>query len=156
MFSSNSNQSKTEKRDPWCLFCKQSHNSGQCTVVTNIDARRKILREKGRCFVCLRSGHIATNCTVSIKCFKCGKRHHVALCAEKNQGQNTGENNTSNLYVGGMMKNYRCVLLQTAKAKIFSPRCPSNEANVRILFDSGSQKSYVNARVRDYLHLPVS
>ena len=156
LFSSNSNQSKTEKRDPWCLFCKQSHNSGQCTVVTNIDARRKILREKGRCFVCLRSGHIATNCTVSIKCFKCGKRHHVALCAEKNQGQNTGENNTSNLYVGGMMKNDRCVLLQTAKAKIFSPRCPSNEVNVRILFDSGSQKSYVNARVRDYLHLPVS
>ncbi len=54
------------------------------------------------------------------------------------------------------MRNNRCVLLQTAKAAVFSPRCPSNEANVRVFFDSGSQNSYVNARGKDYLHLPVN
>ena len=40
----------------------------------------KLIKEKGKCFVCLKSGHISRMCQSNIKCFQCQKRHHVALC----------------------------------------------------------------------------
>ena len=72
---------------PFCLFCGNQHYSSSCSVVTNPDARKKILMEKKRCFVCLRGGHISRNCTSNSKCFRCQGRHHVAICGS--QANNT-------------------------------------------------------------------
>ena len=65
-----------------CSFCDQHHLSAKCNVVTDIAARRLALRKKGKCFGCLKSGHIASNCPTKSKCPKCGYRHHVTLCEE--------------------------------------------------------------------------
>ena len=47
------------------------------------------------------------------------------------------------------------VLLQTAKAQVFRQDRPSSTVNTRIIFDSGSQRSYIVSRIRDLLALPT-
>ena len=42
-----------------CAFCEQGHASSSCTVVTDVSARKEALRKSGRCYVCLRKGHIS-------------------------------------------------------------------------------------------------
>ena len=37
-----------------CTHCQKSHPSAKCQVVSNIAARRNLLRKQGRCFLCLR------------------------------------------------------------------------------------------------------
>ena len=64
-----------------CSFCHGSHASVSCNNVTNVQERKNILRRQGRCYICLRrGGHLACDCQSTIKCYKCGARHHVALC----------------------------------------------------------------------------
>ena len=63
-----------------CVFCKKNHKSITCSTITEPKARRTILRRSGRCFVCLKVGHITPGCQSKVKCFNCGARHHVAIC----------------------------------------------------------------------------
>ena len=64
-----------------CTFCKGNHNTVECHVVTDVQERKKILRNTGRCFLCLRkAGHLARDCDACVKCFRCRGHHHVALC----------------------------------------------------------------------------
>ena len=63
-----------------CVFCKKNHKSITCSTITEPKARRTILRRSGRCFVCLKAGHITPGCQSKAKCFNCGARHHVAIC----------------------------------------------------------------------------
>ena len=63
-----------------CSYCQQNHTSNSCQVVTQPQARRQVLQRTGRCFVCLRRGHMGRDCTSGRKCPKCGGRHHVSIC----------------------------------------------------------------------------
>ena len=54
-----------------CTFCKQSHPNASCGTVTDIGARRNLLKLEGRCFVCLRRNHLARNCSPSKVCRIC-------------------------------------------------------------------------------------
>ncbi|CAB4037904.1 Hypothetical predicted protein, partial [Paramuricea clavata] len=45
-----------------CSFCQKEHTSASCFVVTDIEARKQILRKQGRCFLCLKRNHIARDC----------------------------------------------------------------------------------------------
>ena len=68
-----------ERNRPNCLFCNKMHFSASCTTVTDPTTRKNILRDKKRCFVCLRSGHLSRNCHSMRKCFHCGGSHHAAF-----------------------------------------------------------------------------
>ena len=63
-----------------CIFCSKDHLSRNCDIVTDHRARRDILRQKGRCFICMRSGHLARDCRSQFGCFKCKGKHHSAIC----------------------------------------------------------------------------
>ena len=63
-----------------CTFCKQSHTSARCGIVTDISARRNLLNQQGRCFVCLRRNHMARNCSPSKVCHICSGEHHMSIC----------------------------------------------------------------------------
>ena len=43
---------------PVCSYCQQAHVPGQCDTVTQLEAQRQILRKSGRCYNCLKRGHI--------------------------------------------------------------------------------------------------
>ena len=63
-----------------CIYCRNYHLSVSCTTVTDPAARRKILRQKARCFLCLKGGHLSRDCPSQSRCFRCNQRHHVSIC----------------------------------------------------------------------------
>ena len=156
-----------------CAFCEQKHVSSSCTVVTDVSARKEALRKAGRCYVCLRKGHISRDCRSTGSCNKCRGRHHHAVCPRRNENatnpsivssspiaedvnQTSGATHrpTNVSYVDSQTP----ILLQTAKLQLYSlndtvdpPSC--NEA--RAVMDSGSQRTYVTSRLRESLRLPT-
>ena len=145
-------------KEMWCAFCNGPHPSNRCAVVTDPEKKKNILRQKGRCFGCSRSGHISKNC--SAKCYRCGGKHHLSLCSTQKQpmqfrqtrGAPQEKTVSTNLYFIQDVKN-NCVLLQTARAKVGNPS-GDVYCNVRILLDSCAQKSYISTRLRNELCLP--
>ena len=65
---------------PFCSYCHQSHQSNLCQMVTQPQARKQLLLKAGRCFNCLRQGHMTRNCRSRARCTKCGEKHHVSIC----------------------------------------------------------------------------
>ena len=188
----------TKHSGPTCTYCKQSHPSNSCKMVTNPAARKDILIKQGRCFVCLRKDHLSKNCPSKHQCFKCKGKHHISICpsngtntsrttpkqehAQKQSGnnhpssdndaglnsgvdssrvppaleptQNRSRNSRQNLtalYVSATTP----VLLQTANALTYNPRNSAAKVKARLILDSGSQRTYVSARLREHLNLPA-
>ena len=54
-----------------CYYCQQSHLASSCNVVKTSEERKHILRQAGRCFNCLRRGHVARQCRSKSKCIRC-------------------------------------------------------------------------------------
>ena len=65
-----------------CSYCQQPHSFASCHVVTEAQARRQSLQRSGRCFTCLRRGHVSQECSSNSRCHKCGSKHHVSLCTK--------------------------------------------------------------------------
>ena len=63
---------------PTCCYCNQLHYSNVCRTVESIEERKRILREKGRCYICLKRGHISRQCPSKMRCFQCQGRHITA------------------------------------------------------------------------------
>ena len=70
----------TDGRKPSCTYCRQSHASHFCKIVTDKAARKDILRQQGRCFICLQRNLVARNCESKGKCFSCTGKHHLSIC----------------------------------------------------------------------------
>ena len=66
---------------PTYSYCQQAHSSNSCQVVVHPHACKQALRKAGRCFVCLRRGHISRECRSHVRCPKCGGKHHVSICS---------------------------------------------------------------------------
>ena len=161
--------SKGNKR---CVFCDKEHPSSRCRTVTNIQSRKDILRRDRRCFVCLSLGHLARACRANYLCLKCKKgKHHVTICPNTDNHANNmyGDEKTSTHHcqcshekcpkpddstTTAFAGNSNSVLLQTARAEVFDTKGSVN-VNTRILFDSGSQRSYIFEKVRRALGLKV-
>jgi len=72
------------KRSVDCLHCgDKTHPIFLCPKFEKLDIKDKykIVREKRLCIRCLKTGHIAKDCTVRFVCDvdQCGKRHHRFL-----------------------------------------------------------------------------
>ena len=78
---------------PW-IFCRGDHFNDMCHQYPNLNGREKRLSQQGRCFICLKSGHIMKDCTSSqIKsCCHSGQRgyHNRCLCPLKFSKHETG------------------------------------------------------------------
>ena len=107
--------SHQEKSPISCLFCKKPHKSQNCCIVSDIRTRKNIVRTSKRCFVCLKCSHLAKDCSSKIKCFKCSKRHHIALCDSEESGHSSNSSSVTN--IAGVDDNTN-ILLQTAKIKV--------------------------------------
>ncbi|BES96686.1 Retrotransposon protein [Nesidiocoris tenuis] len=132
-----------------CLFCDGSHSSDNCMKVRDrpFEEINALVREKGACFGCLKKGHSKRFCRAFVRCILCEGRHYPILCPnrkeaksmEKRQSQvpNRVEQNLLN-------SNSTQVLMQTLLVKV---RSEKTEILARLLFDSGSQRSYITKRL---------
>ena len=51
-------------------YCNQLHPVSACKSVTDIEARKLVLRNTGRCYVCLRRHHLSRDCQLSAPIFR--------------------------------------------------------------------------------------
>ena len=136
-----------------CVYCREGHYSASCTKVSTIPARREILRKEGCCFVCLRKGHRANECQSHRKCRRCGRKHHQSIC-EQGSAALTPENHDikeTPPTTSTVAKTRNNVLLQTARSKAYS--ADNQLVPVRVLLDSGSQRSYITNSLKAKLKL---
>ena len=154
---------------PVCVYCSEMHFSASCQKITDINARKTILKRDKRCLTCLKKGHNAEQCDKA--CRKCKRRHHQSICPEKtiNSPRNTtkpphyesGEQSTRDTEISHTTtatttsenaNAKRRVLLQTATA-IATNEEHKKSTTIRILFDNGSQQSYITESLRSRLQL---
>ena len=178
----------TSSHETTCCYCQRSHPSHMCKSVSSVEDRRSVLRDSGRCFICLKKGHISRRCRSNSHCQDCRGRHHISICAKKTEteGQSPATNPSStknvpsrttpqsqnqsasspspvmnpaatpfhppkstSLWINGS----QAVLLQTARALVHNPDSPHLSRRARIVFDSGSQRSYITDQLKEELSL---
>ena len=143
----------------FCGYCSQPHLSEACRKVSNPEARRRILQEEGRCYICLKRGHLSRVCRQNRRCSQCGGRHHISICFKREDVSKPTEQegNESKDSLNPKAEPFKSlslfadskgtILLQTAKATCFNLEDKRMRADIRLAFDSGSQLSYVTERV---------
>ena len=154
-----------------CVYCGQGHPSSSCNAVTDVAARKEVLRKAGRCYVCLRKHHISRECRLNLSCRRCRGRHHVTICYcrgpeqgtnaptpqgspqepsnETPSGHGSVQRPTNALYTGAQTP----MLLQTARLQLFNLNAGRPRTVARAIMDSGSQRTYITYRLRDELNL---
>ena len=146
---------------PVCSYCQQAHYSVDCTIVVGVKDQREILKSSGRCFNCLRRGHMAGRCST---CQLCKKRHQpetkeptrtsAAVVPVTSQSVLNPEAPAFESTLTTLCSSYnQTVLLQTARAKVYNPSSPHQVTELCVLLDSGSQRSYITERAQRLLRL---
>ena len=126
-------------------------------------------------------GHISQNCCANSRCTNCKGRHHISIClknapinevplatnspatnqpqTEPSASRSAGLNLQAPAYAptppttSPWVRTDQAILLQTAKAITFNPSDPRVSQSVRIVLDTGSQRSYITNRVKEKLSL---
>ena len=99
-----------------CLYCQGEHFPRKCDKVTDVNARKEILKNSLCCYSCLKTGHASKKFTKSYICWICSKKYHINICEERNkQSPDESPNTAVNLYHEKGSEN---VLLQPAVLRI--------------------------------------
>ena len=146
-----------------CAFCPGKHAHEDCRKVSNLDERKRIIRKFGRCFICLQKGHRAAECRKNHKCKNCRESRHTSICNNEQLEQDVNESDGSGVVVGishgpgngetpvlessgFQVRNKGSIALQTAQA-ILRIKDRKQPVKCRVMFDSGSQRSFVTTAI---------
>ena len=141
-----------------CAFCLGKHAHEHCPKVVDVNKRKDILYKFARCFKCLMKGYRVRECKSFELCNNCGRNHHISVCDNPSRPvtnafevapvANPINASPSSLHVGTGGR----AALQTACAAVSGEEEPRK---VRVLFDAGSHRSFVTARVDQHSQLRV-
>ena len=153
-----------------CAYCQEEHEEERCEKVKDVKMRKNIARKYGRCFICMQKGHRAVECRSKSLCKVCNGKHHVSLCewskelhARKDpspakptapQAVDSMQNSTNITSCTNSLG-----LGHTSSAALHTARAIVNGnegSEVRVLFDSGSQKTFVTAEVVERAKIRVA
>ena len=129
-----------------CAYCLGEHSHEDCKKITEVNERKQLIRKCRRCFICLKKGHISKICSSNVNCSACGKRNHRYICEGTRVPTDHVQSNHSILGSQGR------VALQTAQALVKGVK---GSPKVRVLFDTGSHKSFVNRKIVKAAGVPV-
>lgn len=79
--------------------CVHIANKHTCQLLSSCQppqCQEASFAENGRCFVCLRCGHISRQCHSRVKCPKCGCKVHVRRCFKGSDSLSSSNVQTSN------------------------------------------------------------
>ena len=165
--SSNSDHDENEIKLT-CIFCHQHHRHSSCLM--SVNDKLEVLTKEKRCFRCTGKNHGTRECMKNYICHKCKGNHLSYLCQS---AQNTASNNTttaaaissssstsvssnSSTAINGEIQSINTALamtdssiqyLQTLTTKI-------NNIKARVIFDGGSQVSFISSKLVKLLNLP--
>ena len=152
-----------------CALCANGHKSNDCSVYPDTASRLEIVKQKRLCFNCL-GNHQVAKCNSIKRCQICKRKHHTAICNSKTSQGSSDSQNTENRKTERHFQNTEHhnperpnsmvmhssssfqdnVLLKTAIATVSSD---SVQADASILFDEGSQKSFITEKLARELAL---
>ena len=141
------------------IYCGQTHWSDECSKFTTLQARKDKL--KGSCYKCLQRGHLLKDCKRDRPCAHCNKpSHHRSLCPkllEPHPDATPESQNVSNVTDAKemLLTSGSQVQMQTATSTIKN-LSGSSSTSVRLILDSGSQKTYVTEKLAKDLHLQLN
>ena len=165
-FSSSSlhSQQKTFHKNR-CAFCDRDiHFSNNCLKVTDPKSRKELVKQRRLCFVCLQKVHSAASCKKYYSCKKLVGKHNISICTftnntilspSPNQVDGTNQSNGTLATANKFSNNKNSVLLQTASVPVSGFDNKRKVNNAQLLFDSGSQRSYISEDLRKKLNLPT-
>ncbi|EJW74277.1 hypothetical protein WUBG_14817 [Wuchereria bancrofti] len=146
-----------------CSFCTKLHRTHECRKFS--DERSKRVVELKLCFLCLKEGHRSKDCKAS-QCFKCGRRHHPALCSPANNTDNKVTKNTpvnqTTIHLATTETNATFANIRTSPNNLTSLWCigfASNSRNhhnskkVMVLLDTGNDRSYITKNLAQTLKM---
>ena len=76
-----------------CAFCLGGHKHEECNKVTQVSERKQLLLKFGRCFNCIRKGHVSRDCKIAVNCKFCKGKHHSCLCCADYPGEGRSSDN---------------------------------------------------------------
>ena len=146
--------SKNGTKDIRCYFCSGNHYASDCKAIVDVKQRKGCLLQDGRCFSCLRTGHVAKACPRAWFCNFCRGKHNSAICERKlgKKGTDKEPVTSSVTATSKEMKKSPTVLLQTARTIAINP-IDGKRCKIRLSLDNGSQRSYVTDDVVQKLQL---
>ena len=148
------NQNGDRKKKRNCVFCNESHEEADCENVKTVEERKNLIFKQGRCLVCLNKGHRAFQCRSKALCLECKRNHNVSICDIKPTNALPKAKESDLPLVNSTINATSCIsnveyggraVLQTALAVAKGNMC--KDVKVRVLFDSGSHKTFITRRV---------
>ncbi|XP_054265924.1 uncharacterized protein LOC128988558 [Macrosteles quadrilineatus] len=148
---------KTQNSYTKCVFCDKNHKSSNCFAAQKLPLSHKVstLKEKRCCFLCLQPGHRIKNCRAHLSCSNCKRKHYPIMCPSIHSKEVVNEcvskcvdevskeiTVVEDTALANKSSSRVKVFLQTVRARLRTPGSNQFET-VRILFDSGSQRSYI-------------
>ena len=99
--------------------------------------------------LCLEKGHLAVFSKLKYSCSKCGGERNIAICAfSKDKTYPSTPVSTADAETStNFSSNKKNILLQTVSVSVCGVDNKKLD-NVPLLFDCGSQRSYVSAKLR--------
>ena len=153
-----------------CNICSLEHRTSKCDKLLKLSPtdRLCLVKQNRLCTNCLGK-HSIRSCTSNISCSVCGKWHHSCLHIKnfksymdgiqsknsKHQQKASHKSNAHGYSSTAKPRNdhaKKSCLLQTAVANVQSTH---KKGKFRILFDSGSDRSYITTRTANLLNAPV-
>lgn len=151
LLAQNCSSFSSGKKQKRCVFCQEEHYSDQCAQILslNFEQRREKIQRLKLCFLCL-GPHLAKQC--KRVCFYCKGSHHAVLCKPRikvTQPATVGHD-ADPVHVGVSYSNSKklSTVMQVVHAKICG-------TDVSIMFDSGSDRSFVTNECAKKLKLKV-
>uniref|UniRef100_A0A914P901 Peptidase A2 domain-containing protein n=1 Tax=Panagrolaimus davidi TaxID=227884 RepID=A0A914P901_9BILA len=145
----NNNGYKSSSKNFACSFCDDDHSSVRCPKFVTSDERIQQLKTKNCCTQCTKPDHNESQCESNVVCRICQGHHYSFLCDQWNN-TNYQKSNNSNTFIS-IEAQQGCLL--TKKVRVSNPVTNEN-IDATVLFDPGSQRSFVSDRLIRQLKLP--
>ncbi|XP_054706547.1 uncharacterized protein LOC129216358 [Uloborus diversus] len=154
------NEAFADKKTDNCLFCKKEHDVLNCRL--SVEKKRNVLKNQGRCFLCLGLRHRLKDCLSGRNCKYCSGKHNENICYKFNNLANDKSNKESLMGDGtenvisavSHMGNKNRTLLQTSYVLAKNENLDLN-CGTRVLLDCGSMRSFTTQNIANKLKCKV-